>query len=93
MNLYLNNFQYGNATTDDLWEALEEASNKPISAVMPLWTKQMGYPVISVRCETVENKQKLFLKQSPFRADGTSLDSEGIFHTIFTLLFKNKNLK
>lgn len=76
MNLYLSNFQYGNATTDDLWEALEEASNKPICEVMPLWTKQMGYPVISVRCETVGNKRKLFLKQSPFRADGTSLDSD-----------------
>ena len=37
---------------EDLWEALEAASSKPVAKVMSTWTKQMGYPVL-----TVEGKQ------------------------------------
>lgn len=39
-------FQYKNTFTEDLWAALEEASNKPVGAVMSTWTKQMGFPVV-----------------------------------------------
>lgn len=41
-------FQYKNTFTEDLWAALEEASNKPVGAVMSTWTKQMGFPVVQV---------------------------------------------
>lgn len=41
MNLYLTRHQYKNAFTEDLWAALEEASGKPVGAVMGTWTKQM----------------------------------------------------
>lgn len=72
MNLYFKKYQYGNAATDDLWNTLEEASNKPISSVMSKWTRQMGYPVISVRSEQVGNTRKFYLKQSQFWADGSA---------------------
>ncbi|KAJ1522937.1 hypothetical protein ONE63_002076 [Megalurothrips usitatus] len=71
MNLYFNKYQYGNAATDDLWTTLEEASNKPISSVMSKWTRQMGYPVISVRSEQDGNNRKFYLKQSQYWADGS----------------------
>ena len=45
---YLAKFSYGNAVTDDLWGALEEASEKPVKKIMSTWTKQTGYPVVSV---------------------------------------------
>ena len=72
MNLYFNKYKYGNAATDDLWSTHEEVSNKPISSVMSLWTRQMGYPVISVRSEQAGNNRKFYLKQSQFWADGSS---------------------
>ncbi len=34
--------------TEDLWASLEEASKKPVAKVMNGWTKQMGYPVLTV---------------------------------------------
>lgn len=79
LNLYLNNFLYGNATSDDLWETLEEASNKPITEIMPKWTRQMGYPVITVKRETEGNGCKLFLTQCQFYADGVLDSSNGQF--------------
>jgi len=49
MNLYLTRHSYKNAQTEDLWDALEEASNKPVRRLMSTWTLQKGFPVITVR--------------------------------------------
>ena len=34
--------------TEDLWDALGSASNKPVNEIMSTWTKQMGFPVLKV---------------------------------------------
>ncbi|SCU87998.1 LADA_0E07536g1_1 [Lachancea dasiensis] len=46
---YLNKFKYGNAKTGDLWDALSDASNKDVRKVMNIWTKQVGFPVVTVK--------------------------------------------
>lgn len=43
----------GLSSTEDLWDCLEQASGKPIAAVMGSWTKQMGFPIIVVEQELV----------------------------------------
>ena len=45
---YLKKHAYGNTQTADLWAALSDASGKDVSSVMDIWTKHVGYPVISV---------------------------------------------
>ena len=45
---YLEKFKYRNAVTEDLWEALSDASKKPVCELMELWTKQTGYPYVTV---------------------------------------------
>ncbi|XP_066443033.1 puromycin-sensitive aminopeptidase isoform X1 [Eleutherodactylus coqui] len=70
MNQYLTKFQEKNAATEDLWESLEEASGKPIAAVMSTWTKQMGFPLIYVESEQQEDKRILKLSQRKFCASG-----------------------
>jgi aminopeptidase N len=44
---YLRKYQFGNARTDDLWNSIGEISPHA-KAMMNTWTKQAGYPVISV---------------------------------------------
>ena len=34
---YLEKFKYKNAVTEDLWEALSDASKKPVNELMELW--------------------------------------------------------
>ncbi|KAI2509760.1 metalloaminopeptidase [Fragilaria crotonensis] len=46
LKIYLQRHAYGNATTDMLWQALEEASNKPVAKLMTPWTLQTGYPLL-----------------------------------------------
>jgi puromycin-sensitive aminopeptidase len=71
MNTYLTRHQYKNTFTEDLWAALEEASKKPVGAVMSTWTKQMGFPVIKVASRTEKNNVVLTLTQSKYTADGS----------------------
>lgn len=74
MNIYLTRHQYKNTVTEDLWAALEEASSKPVGAVMSSWIKQMGFPVVSVSSVQKGNKRVLKLTQEKFTADGTATD-------------------
>ncbi|KAG6444849.1 puromycin-sensitive aminopeptidase [Manduca sexta] len=74
MNIYLTRHQYKNTFTEDLWSALEEASNKPVGAVMSTWTKQMGFPVVEVNSEQKGRDRVLTLTQRKFCADGSQGD-------------------
>lgn len=66
MNIYLKRHQYKNTYTEDLWAALEEASNKPVAAVMSTWTKQMGFPVVRVKVDQGPDSTLLTLSQERF---------------------------
>lgn len=70
MNIYLTRHKYKNASTEDLWKALEEASNKPVGKVMRPWTKQKGYPVVRVSMTQTGSKVVLNLKQEKYSLDG-----------------------
>lgn len=71
MNSYLTKYQYGNTHTENLWTALEEASSKPVKSVMPTWTKQKGYPVITIESSVQEpnNVRTLIVRQTKFILD------------------------
>jgi aminopeptidase N len=49
LRLYIKKFAYSNAETQDLWNALGEASGQNINEIMGSWTKQMGFPLIVVK--------------------------------------------
>jgi len=69
---YLEKFKYKNAVTEDLWAALSDASKKPVNELMELWTKQTGYPVISVSSSLNEKKETVLkLEQSRFFSNGS----------------------
>ena len=57
---YLKRFSYENATTNDLWEALEEISNKPVKDFMGQWTSQVGFPLLDA---SVKGSEFLFSQQ------------------------------
>lgn len=61
---YIKKHAYGNTRTEDLWAALSNASGKPIEKVMDIWTKNVGYPVVTV----TENKdgKSIHVKQNRF---------------------------
>ncbi|KAI8322365.1 hypothetical protein GQ54DRAFT_339333 [Martensiomyces pterosporus] len=71
---YLVTHQYGTATTEDLWCALEEASGLDITALMSSWTTMVGYPVVTVD-EQLESGQ-IHVRQNRYLYSGKADASE-----------------
>jgi aminopeptidase N len=55
---YIAAHKYSNTTTADLWNALSDASNKPVTEIAAGWTQQPGFPVVDVKRE-VDRKVQL----------------------------------
>lgn len=48
---YIAAHKYSNSTTADLWNALSEASKKPVGQIAAGWTQQPGFPIVNVKRE------------------------------------------
>jgi len=48
---YIAAHAYLNTTTADLWNALSDASGKPVGEIAAGWTEQPGFPVVKVKRE------------------------------------------
>src|SRR5438034_956390 len=55
---YITAYKYSNSTTADLWNALSEASKKPVGEIAAGWTEQPGFPLVRVKREA-EGKVRL----------------------------------
>ena len=66
LRLYLRKHQYGNAHTKDLWDALGEASGKPVAEMMDTWVSQTGYPVVEVQMAPHGGNLELSARQGRF---------------------------
>jgi tricorn protease interacting factor F2/3 len=63
---YLKKFSYSNATGKDLWRALGEASNLPVTKVAKAWLTKPGFPMVRVS----RTGRGIRLTQSQFRLSG-----------------------
>eukprot|EP00270_Netrium_digitus_P002182 TRINITY_DN1241_c0_g2_i1.p1 TRINITY_DN1241_c0_g2~~TRINITY_DN1241_c0_g2_i1.p1 ORF type:complete len:933 (-),score=267.52 TRINITY_DN1241_c0_g2_i1:149-2803(-) len=64
---YLAAHTYGNTVTNDLWAALEKASGKPVKTMMDSWTRQVGYPLVTI---TLGDDGSMKLRQNRFLSKG-----------------------
>ena len=63
---YIAKHAYSNATSADLWAALEAASNKPIADIALGFTRQPGIPLIHVSTKCLGDKLTVTLKQNRY---------------------------
>ncbi|HUY52982.1 MAG TPA: M1 family metallopeptidase [Candidatus Dormibacteraeota bacterium] len=64
---YLKKFSYKNTDTNDLWNAIGAAANKPVANFMSAWTMQKGYPIIE--CKAIGSRIELSQKKFDYLAD------------------------
>jgi len=76
LNKYLTRFAYKNASTADLWAAMEEASGKKVKDLMGLWTSKIGYPVLTIDDNAATVHQDRFLS-SGSSSEGKWYSQEG----------------
>ncbi len=60
---YTARHKFSNTTTADLWNALGEASGKPVAEIAANWTEQPGFPVVKV---ARDSSGKIALTQERF---------------------------
>ncbi|GGV13606.1 M1 family metallopeptidase [Lactobacillus acetotolerans] len=63
LKYYFDHHKYGNATGDDLWDALSTATDLDIGKIMHSWLEQPGYPVVNAK---VDQNGHLILSQKQF---------------------------
>src|SRR6266704_844138 len=59
---YIAAHKYSNSTTADLWNALSDASGKPVGEIAAAWTEQSGFPVVIMK----RDGDKISLSQERF---------------------------
>ncbi|EEP77622.1 aminopeptidase 2 [Uncinocarpus reesii 1704] len=89
IRLYLKRHAYGNTTTSDLWAALSQVSGKPIEAVMEVWTKKVGYPVVTV--QEKPDQKVISIKQNRFLRTGDVKPEEDT--TVYPVVLRLKSKK
>jgi tricorn protease interacting factor F2/3 len=63
---YLRKYAYGNATSQDLWNALETSSGVPVTGLLSEWVRRPGLPVL----EASSHGEEIRVRQRRFRLDG-----------------------
>ncbi|MCA9329224.1 M1 family metallopeptidase [Candidatus Saccharibacteria bacterium] len=75
LRYYLKKHSYKNTITNDLWDALEETSGKPVKEFMHCWTSQPGYPIVHVDIDEkgVSLSQQRFVTNAQHKVKDSSL--------------------
>lgn len=69
VNAYLQEHAYGNATAEDLWNAITKTSGKPVNEIMRTFVDQPGAPLVSVETECDGDTTFLTLEQRRYSLD------------------------
>ncbi|KAF9196059.1 Aminopeptidase 2 mitochondrial [Haplosporangium sp. Z 11] len=73
---FMMKYMWGNANTEDLWVTIAEECNVDVPEFMRKWTRQTGYPVLSITEldeSTILVRQNLFLSTGDVREDEDTL--------------------
>ncbi|ODV67565.1 alanine/arginine aminopeptidase [Hyphopichia burtonii NRRL Y-1933] len=78
---YLKKHKWGNTKTSDLWEALSDVSGKDVVQVMDIWTKNVGFPIVTVK---ESDKGEINVTQNRFLATAdVKPDEDKVLYPVF----------
>ncbi len=69
VGLYLERFAEANATADDFWQALDEASGRDVTAIANAWIREPGHPIIDCSLQVATGGLTVGLSQQRFFLD------------------------
>ncbi|CAO3614306.1 unnamed protein product [Cunninghamella blakesleeana] len=89
---YIQKHKWANASSNDLWSALSEEAQLDVSKFMTLWTKRVGYPVLTVTSlgpDSINVAQSRYLSTGDLKAD----DEQTVWWAPLHLLQSNGEIK
>ncbi|HKW78021.1 MAG TPA: M1 family metallopeptidase, partial [Candidatus Limnocylindria bacterium] len=69
VRIYLDRHREANASADDFWHALDEASGQDVTSIMNAWIKEPGHPIVSVSVHGSGDGLDLELSQTRYYSD------------------------
>jgi puromycin-sensitive aminopeptidase len=69
VRIYLRRHAEANASADDFWRALDEASGQDVTAIANAWIKEPGHPVVHIAAKQVDGALELELTQARYFSD------------------------
>jgi len=69
VRIYLKRHRENNASADDFWKALDEASGQDVTTIMNTWIKEAGHPIVQVAAKQVSGGLELELTQTRYYSD------------------------
>ncbi|HEY0840133.1 MAG TPA: M1 family metallopeptidase, partial [Vulgatibacter sp.] len=73
---YLRRFKDGNAAGEDLWEAIGASSGVDVAGFASSWTRQEGFPLVSIDAEERGGRTVLRLSQRRFYSRPEAMEEE-----------------
>ncbi|GMM32322.1 hypothetical protein DAMA08_050670 [Martiniozyma asiatica (nom. inval.)] len=70
---YLKKYSFGNAKSDDLWDAISDVSGMPVTKLVEPWIRAVGFPYLNV---TKTDDGKINVTQSRFLSGGDVKDAD-----------------
>lgn len=69
VNAYLEKHAYGNATSEDFWTAMTEASGKPVNRILPTFVNQPGVPLVDAVLRCADQQSQVTIAAERFLID------------------------
>ena len=86
---YLSNFKYKNAKGQDLWDAIGNASNMPVTSMINTWLKQPGFPLVEIN----QDGDNLKLTQKRYLLEHNKKFSKGLWSIPLSLGLEKETTK
>ena len=72
VRIYLRRHAEANASADDFWRALDEASGQDVTAIANAWIKEPGHPLVHIVGKQVDSGLELELTQARYFSDSSA---------------------
>ena len=72
VRIYLKRHAEANASADDFWRALDEASGQDVTAIANAWIKEPGHPLVHISAKQTGGALELELKQERYFSDSSA---------------------
>jgi puromycin-sensitive aminopeptidase len=72
VRIYLKRHAEANASADDFWRALDEASGQDVTAIANAWIKEPGHPLVHISAKETSGALELELRQERYFSDSSA---------------------
>ncbi len=72
VRIYLKRHAEANASADDFWRALDEASGQDMTAIANAWIKEPGHPLVHIKATQAGGGLELELRQERYFSDSSA---------------------